>query len=130
MTPTDRRKGLPDPRPPDGRIERRVSGVSERRRTERVPVHLWAEEVEGNDLYLRQTGNLSTSGVFFERTIIHPIGTKLKLRFQLPDEPEPIHAEGEVVSHPANAVGIGVRFLDLRLEARLQIARFLTRLTS
>jgi uncharacterized protein (TIGR02266 family) len=80
------------------------------------------EEVKGDDLYFQQAGNLSMGGVFFERTIPHPIGTRVRLKFELPGKVGVIETTGEVVSGPGrpDGTGAGVRFVDLDpVEARL-----------
>ncbi len=86
----------------------------DRRRDIRVPVNIWVEEYQGDDVYFQQAGNLSVGGVFFERTIPHPIGTKVGLRFSIPGSDGVIETTGEVVSVPADEeFGAGIRFLDL-----------------
>ena len=111
MSDKDRRKGRPDNRAEGENGERRKG---DRRRDARVPVNIWVEEYKGEDLYFQQAGNLSVGGVFFERTIPHPIGTKLKLRFSLPGSENLIETVGEVVSNPGDEeIGAGIKFVDL-----------------
>ena len=111
MAKDDRRKGRPDQRDGQQRAERRRG---DRRRDMRVPVNIWVEEYKDDDLYLQQAGNLSVGGVFFERTIPHPIGTRVKLRFTLPETDAVIEATGEVVSTPVeDEFGAGIHFVDL-----------------
>lgn len=111
MSDKDRRKGRPDSRDDEEGAERRRG---DRRRDARVPVNIWVEEYQGDDLYFQQAGNLSVGGVFFERTIPHPIGTKVGLRFSLPGSDNLIETVGEVVSNPGDEeVGAGIRFIDL-----------------
>ncbi len=101
---------------------------AERRQSPRVPVSIWVEEYKGEDLYLQQAGNLSVGGVFFERTIPHPIGTRVKLRFQLPGLAAPIEASGEVVSTRQEAgMGAGIRFVDLPAETERTIREYVER---
>ena len=111
MGDKDRRKGRPDGREDEENADRRKG---DRRRDERVPVNIWVEEYKGDDLYFQQAGNLSVGGVFFERTIPHPIGTKVKLRFSLPGSENLIETVGEVVSNPGeDEIGAGIKFVDL-----------------
>jgi uncharacterized protein (TIGR02266 family) len=112
MAKKDRRQGRPDPRAGKKAVERRKR---ERRTGNRVSVSLWVEEKKGEDLYFQQAGNLSVGGVFFERTIPHPIGTRVKLRFELPGKEGVIETTGEVVSTPGDAEGLGagVKFVNL-----------------
>ncbi len=111
MAKDNRRKGRPESRTDDEHLERRKG---DRRRDARVPVDIWVEEYEGDDLYFQQAGNLSIGGVFFERTIPHPIGTRVRLRFTLPGSEGVIETAGEVVSIPDDEeTGAGIRFVDL-----------------
>ncbi|NMB74762.1 MAG: hypothetical protein GYA21_06490 [Myxococcales bacterium] len=113
MRVRDRRQGRPDSRKgTDGARERRRR---DRRRDVRVPVRIWVEEIKDEELYFQQTGNLSVGGVFFERTIPHPKGTRVKLRFSIPGRQGVIEADGEVVSTSgrSDGTGAGIRFIDL-----------------
>lgn len=119
MTGKDRRQGRPDPRPTDEVEERRKA---ERRRGPRIPVSIWVEETKGEDLYFHRAGNLSIGGVYFERTIPHPIGTQVRLKFELPDDKGVIETTGEVVSTPTDpsGLGAGIKFINLdSMEERL-----------
>ena len=51
--------------------DRRRGG--DRREACRVPLELWMEEVSGEDVYFRRTGNVSAGGVFFDRAIPHSV---------------------------------------------------------
>ena len=112
MRVKDRRQGRPESRGTGHHAERRRK---DRRRDVRVPIHIWVEEHKDEDLYFQQAGNLSVGGVFFERTIPHPIGTRVKLRFSLPGRAGVIETEGEVVSASGrpDGTGAGLRFLNL-----------------
>jgi len=119
MPKKDRRQGRPDPRPEEKKVNRRKG---ERRRDDRVPISIWVEETKGEELYYQQAGNLSVGGVFFERTIPHPIGTKVNLRFELPGREGVIETIGEVVNVPDDpkGLGAGIKFLELDpIEQRL-----------
>jgi uncharacterized protein (TIGR02266 family) len=112
MAKKDRRQGRPDPRDDRKAVERRKG---DRRSGTRVSVSIWVEEKKGEDLYFQQAGNLSVGGVFFERTIPHPIGTRVKLKFELPGKEGVIETSGEVVSTPGSSEGLGagVKFVNL-----------------
>jgi hypothetical protein len=70
------------------------------------------EAEEGEALYFQRVGNLSAGGCSFMQTVPHPVGTKVRLRFTLPDgSPEEIACDGEIVSARGDALGMGVRFL-------------------
>jgi uncharacterized protein (TIGR02266 family) len=112
MSKKDRRQGRPDSRASRKSVERRKG---DRRSGTRVSISIWVEEKKGEDLYFQQAGNLSVGGVFFERTIPHPIGTRVKLKFELPGKEGVIETTGEVVSTPGNTEGLGagIKFVDL-----------------
>lgn len=112
MAKKDRRQGRPDPRDDRKAVERRKT---ERRSGTRVSVSIWVEEKKGEDLYFQQAGNLSVGGVFFERTIPHPTGTQVKLKFELPGKEGVIETTGEVVSTPgiSEGLGAGIKFVNL-----------------
>jgi uncharacterized protein (TIGR02266 family) len=112
MSKKDRRQGRPDPRTDTKQVERRRT---DRRRSVRVPISIWVEETKGEDLYFQQAGNLSLGGVFFERTIPHPVGTLVSLKFELPGTEGVIQTSGEVVNVPEEPVGLGagIKFVDL-----------------
>jgi len=78
-------------------------------------VSLWVEEKKDDDLYFQQAGNLSVGGVFFERTIPHPHGTRVMLKFKLSEEIGEMEVRGEVVNpaDQADEVGARVRFVAL-----------------
>ncbi len=102
------------------RDRRRSSGPTkrerrsnERRSEERFEVDLWVEAEEGEALYFQRVGNLSAGGCSFLQTVPHPLGTKVQLRFQLPDGGAEIACEGEIVSARGDELGMGVRFLAL-----------------
>jgi len=126
MAKRDRRQGKPDSRPETRKVERRQG---DRRRSTRVPVSLWVDESTGEELYFQQAGNISEGGVFFERTIPHPPGTRVNLKFELPDDLGIIETEGEVVNVPADpdGLGAGVKFINLDPVEERIIRQFIAR---
>jgi uncharacterized protein (TIGR02266 family) len=113
MAKKDRRQGRPDTRAEESQAEERRK--KERRQDKRVPLSIWVEEIKGEDLYFQQAGNLSVGGVYFERTIPHPVGTQIKLKFELPGKEGVIETTGEVVNVPEEPTGLGagIKFVDL-----------------
>lgn len=103
----------------------------DRRGGSRIPLDLWVEEERGDELYFRRTGNLSPGGVYFEQTIPHALGTRVKLRFALPGESAVIEAEGEIVNTPGekDGLGMGLRFIDLSDEDRARLDEFVKRVS-
>jgi len=107
------------------RADRRKA--DDRREAERVPLELWMEEVSGEDVYFRRTGNVSVGGVFFDRAIPHAIGTMVTLKFALPGEREMVVARGEVVSTAGNnqGLGMGVKFITIEGDGEKRIRAYL-----
>jgi hypothetical protein len=88
--------------------------IGERRLEERFPVDFWAEAEQGGALYFQRVSNLSAGGCAFPQTVPQPVGTRLWLRFMLPDAPhEEIGCEGEIARVRSEGLGMGVRFLAL-----------------
>ena len=124
---TDRRaKTVPVPA---DRSDRRSNDrrVHDRRHAARVPLDLWVEEEKGNELYFRRTGNVSIGGIYFEQTIPHALGTKVKLRFSLPGSGNVIEATGEIVNTPQvkDGLGLGLRFTHVASEDLKALQKFL-----
>jgi uncharacterized protein (TIGR02266 family) len=103
-------------------VKREDSG--ERRRSERIPIELWVEQVRGSELYFQRSANLSTGGLFIERTVPHPVGTLVTLQFTLPGEVDPIKVRGEIVSAQGSELGMGVKFIDVDPATQQRITRF------
>ena len=91
--------------------ERRSSAdrrtLRERRRDPRVPLELWMEEMSGDDVYFRRTGDVSEGGVFFEGAIPHKQGTEVTLKFALPGDREMVVARGKVLNSASDPQGPG-----------------------
>jgi uncharacterized protein (TIGR02266 family) len=128
MSP-DRRKAERRQMPAPVVAERRQSDrrVKERRAERRVPLDLWVEEEKGAELYFRRTGNVSLGGVFFEQSIPHAHGTRVRLRFALPAEGPPLQVAAEIVNTPVSkdGLGMGLRFVDLSDDDRKTLQAFL-----
>jgi uncharacterized protein (TIGR02266 family) len=101
----------------------------ERRQAERIPLELWMEEVSGDDIYFRRTGNVSEGGVYFDKAIPHPLGTVVTLKFALPGEREMIVARGQVVSAAGDSegLGMGVRFVNVEGNGRQRLRAYVSR---
>lgn len=100
----------------------------ERRASGRVAVEMWVEESRNRETYFQRCKNLSTGGLFLDRTIPHPVGTIVSLRFTLPADETPIETKGEIVNAPeGDSLGMGIKFLDLDADARARIEAFVSR---
>lgn len=97
----------------------------DRRGSDRVDIEMWVEESRERETYFQRCTNLSAGGLFLDRTIPHPVGTVVRLRFTLPDHGAPIETRGEIVNAAdGERLGMGVKFLDLSEDLRARIAAF------
>ena len=101
--------------------------TDERRLDPRVPLELWMEEVAGDEVYFRRSGNVSEGGVHFDRAIPHTAGTMITLKFALPGESEMVVARGKVVNSAAarNGLGMRVKFVSVEGDGVQRIRRHL-----
>jgi uncharacterized protein (TIGR02266 family) len=99
----------------------------ERRNALRVPVQMWVEESHDTARYFQHCSNLSEGGIFIEKTIPHPVGTRVDIEFTLPGELEPIRVQAEIVSalEGEEKLGMGMKFVDLANDAADRIRRFI-----
>ena len=102
----------------------------DRRDGDRVPLELWMEEMSGDDVYFRRTGNVSPGGVFFDRAIPHTLGTVVTLKFALPGDKEMVVARGKVVSAKGagNGLGMGVKFISVEGDGVKRIKGYIRKL--
>jgi type IV pilus assembly protein PilZ len=101
---------------------------SERRRSARMPVELWVQDVTDGGVVYRRAGNLSKGGLYLDQTIPLPVGSRIKLRFSLPDDPVTGIVIGQIVSINASAkLGMGVKFLTIDQDFQLRIEAFIER---
>lgn len=91
----------------------------EKRKEERVPVDLWIEASRDGELYFQRASNLSVGGAYFTQTIPLPVGSRVALKFELPQEPIEVVCEGEIVT--AKELGMGVSFINLNAGDRKKI---------
>jgi hypothetical protein len=78
-------------------------------------------------MYLQKSANLSRGGIYLERTVPHPEGTLLNLRFTLPDDSSPIECKGRIVYPRADETfGMGLEFCELDEQSASRIDEFLT----
>ena len=103
-------------------------GNGERRRSARVPVEMWVEEITEEAQVFRRAGNLSSGGIYLDKTIPIPVGTTVQLRFTLPGDQAPIQVTAAIVSIDATEeLGMGVKFVELPQDARDRLEAYLTR---
>jgi len=95
---------------------RRATGRREKIRREgpRLPLELWMEEMAGDDIYFRRTGDVSIGGAYFDHAIPHELGTLVTLKFCLPGDQEMVVARGKVVRGASeNGLGMGIKFISI-----------------
>ncbi len=115
-------KGVSDDRRQDDRRK------ADRRTAPRVAIELWMEEVLGDDVYFRRTGNLGEGGVYFDKAIPHPLGTMVTLKFALPGDKEMVVARGEVVNIATGddpGLGMGVKFITVEGNGQERVRGFI-----
>lgn len=103
--------------------------TGERRSFRRIPIEMWVEETVGRELYFQHASNVSEGGIFLERTVPHPTGTIVNLKFTLPGDTDALIVRGEIVNTGGDGeeLGMGVRFIELDANARERIAAFVLR---
>lgn len=104
---------------------------TERRRGARMPVELWVQDVTDGGVVYRRAGNVSRGGLYLDQTIPLPVGSRIKLRFSLPDDPVVGTVVGQIVSINASAkLGMGVKFLTIDQDFQHRIESFIDRATT
>ena len=102
--------------------------VSDRRSSDRIDV-TWSVDCESKDTFLYASiANISEFGIFVRTHEPLEVGTRLILRFAVPESDEPLVLTGQV--QWVNAVrmladnlnpGMGIRFVDLTPDARMRL---------
>mgnify|MGYP006204492711 CR=1 FL=1 len=101
--------------------------LGERRQDGRVPLELWMEEVVGEEVYFRRTGNVGIGGVYFDNAIPHETGTEVTLKFTLPGYREMVVARGTVINKATkqNPLRMRVRFVKIEGNGKARIRTFI-----
>ena len=99
----------------------------DRRESPRVSLELWMEELAGEDVYFRRTGNVSEGGVYFDRALPHELGTEVTLKFSLPGDREMVVARGKVVSVAGDkeGLGMGVKFISVEGNGKKRVREYI-----
>jgi uncharacterized protein (TIGR02266 family) len=97
----------------------------ERRYEPRVTIDLWVEERTDDALYFQRATNLSTGGLFLERTLPHAPGTVVEIDLRLPGDADALRVKGEVVAATSRELGMGLRFVELTDGVKNRIAEYL-----
>ncbi len=99
----------------------------ERREDPRASIDLWVEELHEQSTSFRHTGDISVGGVHLDRGFPKPIGTRVKLRFNLPGEIDTIEVAAEVVGAKVgdDEMKTRLRFIDLDEQDKTRLAAFI-----
>src|SRR5215471_17646306 len=104
-------KGMRDEQ--QGQVGGTSNSDRDRRTSARLPIEMWVEELTDGSQVFRRAGNLSRGGLHLDHTIPIPVGTRVRLRFTLPGDNDPILVTAEIVSiATAHVLGMGVHFVD------------------
>jgi hypothetical protein len=116
---------------PDTRDDGQEAGLpapSERRKGARMPVEMWVQDITDGGVVYRRAGNLSRGGLYLDQTIPLPVGSRIRLRFALPDDPVTGTVMGQIVSINSSArLGMGVKFLTIDGDFQQRIETFIER---
>jgi type IV pilus assembly protein PilZ len=124
MNPSLRMTVRFDGQPYTGAVMKKKSEAgAERREHKRKPVSMVINYETLDQFFEDYVTNISLGGVFIQSKNPLPIGTRLKIKFALPELANPIETTG-VVAHVVNLDdegdmhGMGIRFADLDPESK------------
>lgn len=112
------------------------SASQERRRTYRFD-KVFQVEVSSSIFgsYICVARNISSGGIFLETFDPLPLGSEVRIHFEMPDSPGEVVAIGEVKNHyylnyqqdgaPRSLMGMGVRFMGFEEDGAESLARSL-----
>ena len=92
-----------------------------------MPVSLWAVEDDGQGIYYHHVSDLSSGGLFLEKGLLLPVGSRMQLELTLPTA-RSIRAEGIVVTKVQRSKkqsGNGIRFEKISEQDRLAIEEWI-----
>jgi uncharacterized protein (TIGR02266 family) len=110
------------------------SNPAERRSAPRIELEVEVGLETENNFYTGLTQDISSGGIFVATGISYRVGDRMTIRFTLPGRPEPIVTEAEVrwlrdtrYMRTDFSEGVGLRFVNLPMEAETAISAFLER---
>jgi len=106
--------------------------VVEKRRAHRIRVNLPARYRSSEISLDGEVSDLSCDGLFLRSEFLDSEGSRVDLHFELPGTGAPVRLSGEVVriDETPMSCGMGIRFADVRLPTRLQLANYMLLQTS
>jgi type IV pilus assembly protein PilZ len=118
---------MPERKDDDGGLP----AAAERRKSARMPIEMWVEDLTDGGVVYRRAGNLSKGGLYLDQTIPLPVGSRVKLRFTLPEDTLSIAVTGQIVSiNSRERLGMGVKFVELEQAVQQRIDTFIERSTT
>ena len=116
-------------KPSEGNKPTSTPAAENRRRLDRYSVELEISLESEHNFYTGFTHNLSSGGLFVQTQDLKPIGTRLRIKFTLPDLELPVETDVVVrwvceVGDPYKR-GMGVQFLKLPGYAHQAIEQFI-----
>jgi uncharacterized protein (TIGR02266 family) len=95
----------------------------EKRKFRRAPLAAVVRAEAAGQPYSVEGRNISAGGMLVKTEKTLEEGITLRLEFQLPGDPNPVHATG-VVQHVSPDAFMGIRFVDLRETDRKRIEAY------
>lgn len=105
--------------------------MDEQRRAPRIPVDLPARYRSTNISLDGRAGNLSQDGMFFVSPYLDDAIEEVSVEIDLPDSEHPLTLAGQVcwVDDGPLHSGMGIRFTNVPMTARLRLANFVIKRT-
>jgi uncharacterized protein (TIGR02266 family) len=107
---------------------------AERREYKRYELNVDVNFESASNFFTGLTQDISRGGLFVATYDLRAVGEQVAVKFQLPDEPQPIELTAVVKwvrentsLHRSETYGIGLQFVDLPAETAAIIDRFMTK---
>jgi len=102
------------------------STVGEQRRSPRIKTDALVDVAATDVLLFHKIVNISLGGILIECPTVEETGTEVDLCINFPDLDETVEARGVVVwSHEEPSRGMAIRFIELTLEQKAVMRRYL-----
>lgn len=119
-------------------MPKNIKQRKEKRKTKRAPIEIDIDLSTYGTYQINKLTNVSMGGAFICTEKLQPVGTEMKMRFQLPDDEAVIEARGQVMwaytqpkgSSKPNSTGMGVKFTKIRKTDQERIQEFVESIKS
>jgi hypothetical protein len=101
--------------------ETTAPGIPERRRSQRVEIVAYIQEVSPPDTKIYFIDDISETGALLASTVSPPIGSVLNLKISIRLMPQDISVKARVVRH--ETLGFGIEFIEITEESLIQLRR-------